>query len=377
VELPVDKTVVKQSIAEKVMARMEEEIAKGSENTKVIGTANKYKVIEAKKPTEPVVDKPKDLDVTVSDIPQDLITEKKSDEKTESVEESEPTVITKEAFIKQRLEYQAKLAKVEAMAKKSNEVSDLEKQLREELAATRKRLAGYSLLEDEEFIEKYEKPLQESYQQIITIVKSLDGDEAIVNTALRLGYKERIKYLNEKLPEATALILPMMAQLDTLGNTRTRAIENYESEKNKLKQSKFEREKRYQDELQGNSFSAALKNLTENDRQVFLLKSQSDQKWNDVVQQRIDLAKKMLGDNDPYLKSEMALRAVISDDYRNAYNKAQERVSELEKELGIRSKMRSGGSTGGSSSSEPKTDKDSLKPMTGKEIARLVTKHLR
>jgi hypothetical protein len=148
-------------------------------------------------------------------------------------------------------------------------------------------------------------------------------------------------------------------------------------EKTKLKQLRFEREKKMKDDLHGQSFGAALKELSETEKHVFFIKSKSDDKWNSLVDKRIDMAKQMIASDDAYLKAETALRAVVSEDYRMAYERSRERVQELEKELGIRSRVRSGGSVGGNGSSEVAPAKPTRKAMSGLEVAEFLTKGYR
>jgi hypothetical protein len=340
----------------------------------------KSKSTESNKPTAVQVNPP--VTNEVMEIPQDLsVAEKKSvPQEDEDLEEITPPKEAQAAFAHQRKIYKDKIRQLkDQLSSKEvatvNANSDQEKKLREELAETKKKLASYSLTEDEEFLNKYDKPLIESYQNLVKIVKELDGDEETVRTAMRLGYKERIKYLHEKLPEAISLILPLTVQLDHMDSSRTKAIENYETEKNNLKQLKFEREKRYKDELYGNSFGAALKNLIEGEKQLFLLKSDSDTKWNSLVDRRIEAAKQILNSDDAYVKAETVLRAVVSDDYKRSYEQSAKRVAELEKELGIRGRVRGGGSTGGGGLGNTELSERSVrKPRSGLEVANLITK---
>ena len=94
----------------------------------------------------------------------------------------------------------------------SPDVSQIVKERDEALDA----LAKFDLARDPRWQAKYASAENGARQSILKIAKEFEVDAKDVDTALKLPLKDRIKLLNDKMPDAIPLIAPHLARLDEI-----------------------------------------------------------------------------------------------------------------------------------------------------------------
>ena len=272
-----------------------------------------------------------------------------------------------EAFKKMRREnhaFEKRVKELESQVAGAIE-SDETKAVKEELARVKQQLSAIDLSQTDEFKAKFDEPIKAKAKQISAAGVQFGIDQRVLHSASQMGIKQRYLFLTEHAPEASSVLTNMMSDLDSLRESRINALK----ESQQTHKIMLEERARKHGEAMLTVMNSTIDELKKTN--ILLIRS-DDEKWNELVDERVDNAKTLIAKSgDPQALAEITLKAAMCDDYRNFFLKSRKEINQLKDEIGKRKKATP--NIGGSGRTAVTVKKRPDKPRSAEEIAELVT----
>jgi hypothetical protein len=184
-----------------------------------------------------------------------------------------------------------------------------------------------------QFLREYQEPINRSFARLAATVKELGGDEKLAENMVGMGIKQRMQYLQQHMPEAAAVLMPMFSRIDEQLYNRNAALEQHKTLSHQL----VERETaQQQDQIRQVRSAMRDKALTtlESEGHFLFSKVPGNDAWNSKVDQFRGAVDVLINSNNPELQTEALALSVAAPIYRSLYEESTARVQELEAELG-------------------------------------------
>ena len=224
------------------------------------------------------------------------------------------------------------------------------------------RLSKFDIEQDEDFQNKFKKPLDTKESEIKDVITSLGGQDNVFDTVQGMDLKGRLEYLKTNFADYASMLVPMFAQYDAMARQLVQAVENHTETAKKIHTERSEN-------LTGPLFNEAMNRMGSYE---LLRRSQQDQKWNELVDNRIAKSKSIITEFNKDNLPELALKSVMVDEYRSLYLTVKESNKKLQEEMAM---LKGGtlpvGSThaaGGAETQKPKTAEEGLGMIASKYI---------
>jgi hypothetical protein len=203
------------------------------------------------------------------------------------------------------------------------------KEREEEVTRLRTQLSRLNFAESPEFKERYQNPVDLTFQQIAGIVKEFEGPEGLAERLAGMSVRQRLDVLKTDMPDAASILLPLYATLDQQLYQRHRALENHQQEAGRLQQESMIQKQQQVDNLRSTMKSKALSTLEQQGYFMFS-KVPGNDEWNGKVDKMRDAVDVLIKSDDVALQAEALAMSVAAPVYRNLYE--EERAARIEAE---------------------------------------------
>ena len=252
----------------------------------------------------------------------------------------------------------AKEVNPETDAKMAETVAGLEAKLRE----AEERLGQLSLAETAAFKQRYDVPLTAAYNRAVKLITKAgiapNEAKAMASKALSMNTQQRLQLFAEEVPSLQGALINIYEDISELRDSRVSALNNWkqsraavESEAKRVDKVNLVRE------LQANVEKSV--KFLQDEGDFMLKKSASNDKWNQGVDARIELAKGILASAKPEDLARYVLAGVSAVQLRGMYSDVYSKYNKLvadSKKLVTKVVGPRGGAT--SPVTETKPDKD-------------------
>jgi len=193
-------------------------------------------------------------------------------------------------------------------------------------------LARVNFAASPEFQQRYQAPVDATFQQISELVKELGGKEGIAEYLAGIPVKQRLEYLKAEMPDATGVLVPMYSSLDQLLAMRQQALTDHAAIADKLKTQETVR-KQQQIELLKTSMRDKAISTAEQQGYFMFSRVPGNDEWNQQVDKMREAVDVLVHSEDVGLQAEAMALSVAAPVYRNLYEEERAIRIDLEKQL--------------------------------------------
>lgn len=273
-------------------------------------------------------------------------------------------------FKQQVEELQSKLQSIESETQSNAELEELKKKYEQSEKARQQveeRLGQVDIVYSNEFKNTYDKPIANSYNKSIKILMQAGVDQksakALVSrTMTPTNTQDQIMDLVQDFPPAIQGALYQNALEMIEGQKRRNdAIKNWKSTKAALSEEEKRSAEVRMKEIISQNVDSAIETVR-NEGSWLYTRSESDEKWNESVAERVEAVKGLMKSATPDVLAKYVAEGLVSQSYRKLYEKQLVESRKLKKELSARERVRPG--LGGASFPDD-SGPDKSKPLKG------------
>lgn len=205
-------------------------------------------------------------------------------------------------------------------------------QLQAQLNKAYDEIGKFSLEADPRFKAKYSAKQEDILEQVKDTLKEWEIKDSDVVELIKATPKERIDLLNEKAPDAMAVIAPMLTQYDHYERLKRMEIEKYKETKQALEM-EYATAKEQADRAGRTEMfkQAAMKVLQ--DGHTILQPVEGNEEWNHNVSILHQQIRGLFEKDDPLAQSHSMILGVIAPIYKKLYENTAEKLKGVEKEM--------------------------------------------
>ena len=226
---------------------------------------------------------------------------------------------------------------------------DVQKQITDkdaELQRLSDQLSQVDFARSPQFEKEYQAPLNRTYEKVVAAVKEFGGADPLAGQLANLGLKDRFQLLQQQLPEAAAVLMPLFNQLDDSVFKRNQALTDHKQLSTQLAERATVEQQTQIHQVRNAMRDKVLSSLEAEGNFVFS-EVPGNEEWNGKVAIFKGAVDTLINSDNIELQTEALALSVAAPVYRGLYEQERTRSAELEKQLQRFQKATPGVAVGG------------------------------
>ena len=226
---------------------------------------------------------------------------------------------------------------------------DVQKQITDkdaELQRLSDQLSQVDFARSPQFEKEYQAPLNRTYEKVVAAVKEFGGADPLAGQLANLGLKDRFQLLQQQLPEAAAVLMPLFNQLDDSVYKRNQALTDHKQLSTQLAERATVEQQTQIHQVRNAVRDKVLSSLEAEGNFVFS-EVPGNEEWNGKVAIFKGAVDTLINSDNIELQTEALALSVAAPVYRGLYEQERTRSAELEKQLQRFQKATPGVAVGG------------------------------
>lgn len=245
--------------------------------------------------------------------------------------------------------------------------------LKKQVAEYEDKLGRADVTATSAFRDRYDRPRQQAFMRGVQILTKTgkSPEDAQKRMIELLETKDKFQELQQKLVEESqpvqGALMQLVMDIDGLEKSRGDAIANWRQSKAALQEEENRMVKSEASKIASQSISSAVESLRQEGSWLFM-ESDSDDKWNLGVKDRILAVQGILRQNDPSELVKYIADGIASRQYRELYEHEHAEFlklqDEMNKRIGVRPGVAGAASTPGASTPPASSDRKGVNPTS-------------